>query len=522
MSISKEDKRIIRQDLFLEKAKALGKSYIDFSKVFYIDNRTPVIFIDKEYGEFKMTPSNFLKGQDCKQRRNKKISSSKRYSTQWFIKKANKVHNNLYDYSKTVYKGAHQKVTIIDPIYGEFEQEANTHLKGSGHPKRAIEAAIKRQTYSNEEFISLAKEIHYNKNYDYSKVDYKDSRTDVIVTCNEKDSKGNIHGDFKTMPCNFLQGKGCPKCGNHLSLCEDEIANILSQYTEVERGNRTILEGKEIDIFLPKFNIGIEFNGCNFHSEKYNKDEKYHLEKTIKCSEKGIGLIQIFEDEYRLYKDIVIHKLLHLIHQDNNLIKVAGRKCTIQLIDKEIAEQFLEKYHIQGYTKSTLHIGAYFNDTLIAVMSFKIEKTPVPLLPKTKEEENKIPENLKWELTRMASSYDYICQGVAGKLFHYFIKTYKPKQIKSFADRRWTLDKKDNMYIKLGFSLTEIEKPNYTYYNPNVHPYKRFHKFGFRKHILSKKYNLPMEMTESEMTKSLGYYRIWDCGLFKFVWKKEE
>lgn len=44
------------------------------------------------------------------------------------------------------------------------------------------------------------------------------------------------------------------------------------------------------------------------------------------------------------------------------------------------------------------------------------------------------------------------------------------------------------------------------------------HKFGFRKQILHKKYGLPLSMTESEMTKQLGYYRIWDCGLFKYVW----
>ena len=44
------------------------------------------------------------------------------------------------------------------------------------------------------------------------------------------------------------------------------------------------------------------------------------------------------------------------------------------------------------------------------------------------------------------------------------------------------------------------------------------HKFGFRKKILHKKYGLPLSMTENEMTKTLGYYRIWDCGLFKYVW----
>lgn len=72
----KELDRLQREKIFLEKASNLNKDYISFSKVYYINNRTPVTFIDKEYGEFQMAPSNFLKGQDCFQRRNSKISST--------------------------------------------------------------------------------------------------------------------------------------------------------------------------------------------------------------------------------------------------------------------------------------------------------------------------------------------------------------------------------------------------------------------------------------------------------------
>ena len=38
---------------------------------------------------------------------------------------------------------------------------------------------------------------------------------------------------------------------------------------------------------------------------------------------------------------------------------------------------------------------------------------------------------------------------------------------------------------------------------------------------LNKKYGLPLTMTESEMTRKLGYYKIWDCGLIKYVWKNK-
>ena len=57
------------------------------------------------------------------------------------------------------------------------------------------------------------------------------------------------------------------------------------------------------------------------------------------------------------------------------------------------------------------------------------------------------------------------------------------------------------------------------YYNPKISRIERFHKFGFRKQHLHKQYGLPLTMTEREMTKALGYVRIWDCGLVKYIYK---
>ena len=52
--------------------------------------------------------------------------------------------------------------------------------------------------------------------------------------------------------------------------------------------------------------------------------------------------------------------------------------------------------------------------------------------------------------------------------------------------------------------------------------YKRIHKMKLNKKSLSKKYGFPLSMTETEMAKELGYDRIWDCGLIKYVWKNEK
>jgi hypothetical protein len=246
---------------------------------------------------------------------------------------------------------------------------------------------------------------------------------------------------------------------------------------------------KEIDIFIPNLSIGIEYNGNMYHSEwKGGKNKNYHLYKTNMCKNANVKLIQIFEDEFHNSKEIVLNKIAHILGIQQNLPKIYGRKCFIKEVNRYTANTFLKKFHIQGYVSSSIHYGAYYQDKLIAVMSFKTEN------------------NGNWELTRFASDYNYICCGVGGKLFKHFIREHNPDSVKSFADRRWTIDEENNIYLQMGFKFDGYTKPDYKYYNPKIDNYKRFHKFGFRKQVLLKKYPdiLTPEMTETEMVQKLG------------------
>lgn len=286
---------------------------------------------------------------------------------------------------------------------------------------------------------------------------------------------------------------------------EQEILTFIRQCGLECKKNRNILNGKELDIFIPSKNIAIEFNGNKFHTEWFGgKTRQYHLDKTKLCNEKNVKLIHIFEDEYHNTREIVLNKISHILGVQNNLKKIYGRKCVIKKIYNHEAALFLNTFHIQGEVSSTVYYGAYYDDELIAVMSFKTEN------------------NGNWELTRFASNYNYLCCGVGGKLFKHFIKEYNPNMVKSFADRRWTINEENNLYIQLGFKFDSYIKPDYKYYNSKIDRYKRFHKFGFRKQILLRKYPdiLNSNMTETEMVKILGYDRIWDCGLIKYVWTK--
>jgi hypothetical protein len=120
--------------------------------------------------------------------------------TNIFITKVIKKHGNKYDYSKVNYINIRTKIIIICKIHGEFEQTPKNHLIGQGCKKCG-----KTCSYNTEEYIKQAINIHDNT-YDYSKVNYINSRTKIIIIC-------NIHGEFYQIPNNHLQGHGCKKCG---------------------------------------------------------------------------------------------------------------------------------------------------------------------------------------------------------------------------------------------------------------------------------------------------------------------
>ena len=125
-------------------------------------------------------------------------------NTNQFINKANKIHNNFFDYSKVKYEKSNIPIIIICPKHGEFKQTPANHLRTSGCKKCGIEIMRNKLFKTNNEFIEKANKIH-NNFYDYSKVDYKHSEKKVIIICPN-------HGEFEQIPANHLQGKGCKKC----------------------------------------------------------------------------------------------------------------------------------------------------------------------------------------------------------------------------------------------------------------------------------------------------------------------
>ncbi len=117
-----------------------------------------------------------------------------------FLAEVKKVHGDRYDYSRVVYENAQKKVCIICPEHGEFWQLPSNILRGSNCPK----CKIRERTSDKNAFIAKCRKI-YGDLYDYSKVDYINSKKKVCVICPE-------HGEFWVTPNGHLRGSRCPTC----------------------------------------------------------------------------------------------------------------------------------------------------------------------------------------------------------------------------------------------------------------------------------------------------------------------
>jgi hypothetical protein len=125
----------------------------------------------------------------------------RRMTTADFIERARAVHGDRYDYSQTRYVDSRTKLTIICPDHGPFSVlPPNHYYHKNGCPGCAGVARA-----NTEEFINKSKAIHGDR-YDYSQVEYVNTRSIVTIICPD-------HGPFDQEARNHVRGTGCPYCG---------------------------------------------------------------------------------------------------------------------------------------------------------------------------------------------------------------------------------------------------------------------------------------------------------------------
>ena len=260
--------------------------------------------------------------------------------------------------------------------------------------------------------------------------------------------------------------------------------------------------GKELDIYIPDYNLAIEYDGLMYHSEGNflqtrfrNTDKNYHLEKTDMCLENNIQLFHIFEGEDLDLWLSMINSKLGL----NN--KIFARKCIIKELESKETVDFLNENHLQGFCNAKINVGLFYEDELVSVMTF------------SKPRFNK---KYEYELIRFASKRNYTVIGGASKLWKYFVNKYNPNSVITYANRRFS---NGDLYYKLGFNFIEKTKPNYFYFKHG--DLKLYSRVKFQKHKLKNILEIYDEnLSEEENVFNNDYRRIYDCGNLKFEYYK--
>ena len=125
------------QDKVLAQFKDIHGDTYDYSKVEYIKNKIKVDIICKIHGVFSQTPSDHKAGKGCMKCGHDKNTENLKLTTQDFITNALSVHGDKYDYSKSIYTSARDKVEILCKIHGSFFQSPCNHTSGAGCPECA-------------------------------------------------------------------------------------------------------------------------------------------------------------------------------------------------------------------------------------------------------------------------------------------------------------------------------------------------------------------------------------------------
>ena len=279
---------------------------------------------------------------------------------------------------------------------------------------------------------------------------------------------------------------------NTTSVAEMQIIQIINDLgIECEQSNRTILDGKELDIFIPSHNIAIEFNGIYWHSTKF-KDKHYHQQKALSCMEKGIQLISIWEDDWNneTKRTILIDKIKSKLNL--NADRVFARKCAVKEMCNSDVKKFLNHNHIQGFVPSSLNLALLFEGEIVAVLGL-IDK-----------------REGKWYLSRSATSKTVV--GGFSKLLSFFKLNYDWDEIATFAHLDYS---HGNVYEKNGFIKSHITTPGLFYVVGST----RVSRHKFMKHKLPSIFgdSIDMSLSADDILIARGIYPIYDCGSISFT-----
>lgn len=265
----------LNTELIISRFKQIHGDKYDYSKFEYVRSIDKSIIICPEHGEFKQSANVHLRGVGCPKCGKECKKHRQSITPEVFLFRANKKHNNKYQYDLTDFKNSTSTINILCQKHGWFKQNVTRHMCGQGCPKCAKEIKSQKMANSQTQFIDNAIKIHGNK-YDYSNVKYINNKTKVSIICPE-------HGEFQQRPDMHLR-HGCFKCvGRNLSL-ED----FITQAKKIHGDN---YDYSNSDYIQSDKKIKIKCNKCNhiFWQKPWSHLQKHGCPNC--CSSKGEELI---------------------------------------------------------------------------------------------------------------------------------------------------------------------------------------------------------------------------------------
>lgn len=301
---------------------------------------------------------------------------------------------------------------------------------------------------------------------------------------------------------------------------EADVINFLKSLNPsivIDKHNRDILNGLEIDIYLPDFLLGIECNPTATHNSSFNdpwggppKHYKYHNNKTELALSKGVMLYHIFGYEWSNRREVIKSQLTNLIGA--NQFKLFGRNTFVKEVSASDAAEFLNDNHRQGSAVSSVRLGLYDKQTanLVSLMTFGKMRTGIG---------KKVNQGCNdYELIRFCNLTNTSVVGAASKLFKHFVQMWCPTKVVSFSDRAHT---KGNLYHTLSFKEVSISSPGYVWVNMSSDKY--LNRVSCQKSNLVRLFDdVTKEDISAKSEKTImeehGYAQVFDSGVIRWEW----
>lgn len=292
----------------------------------------------------------------------------------------------------------------------------------------------------------------------------------------------------------------------HDSTPEHELTEWIKSIIpdeDVQENVRVI--GKEIDVYLPSRNIGIELNGVYWHSTRINKDKYNVAHKQKEAEEKGIFIIEVWDVEWtdpqkrEIVKDYIKAKL------GKTEKRIAARKCTVTEIGKREKREFLAKYHILGNSRDMYAYGLRTKDgELVAVATFG--------------RNYRTAADVDMHLNRWCTKADTIVQGGFSKVFKYATSKHPEwNTIVTHTDLRWSR-REENVHMKNGFVCAGFLPPSPMVYRNG----KLLNSLALKKSRIKKIYpNADITKPTQELITELGIIIVYDAGKTRNIWRRE-